>query len=178
MRIGIFFLILTLVSFSATAQVSKKGKKYNYYVTIKDGSFTNSKPEQGASLKGIWNDGQMIELNAWYGFNYGDIQRNFFFWNDELITVTEVHRLYNPKDPNLNLDSIPSCFNAQYVFEKGELINIKQTGTYSFAEGPQDRKSMQDMYINFARNYSALIHEKAESKRNRKKIKPSKNNLN
>jgi hypothetical protein len=171
MRYGLLVVLLLTLATDLQAQLFSGGKKRNYTVTIDDGSFSKSAPEQGATLVGTWQDGQLISLEAWYGFDYGDIRRDFYFWDSLLITVTERHRLYNAKNPGLDIDSVPTCFNAQYVFENGELTSIKQTGTYSFAEGPQDRRSMQAMYQSMAADYRKAIEEKASKKRNRKKIK-------
>ena len=124
-------LVLCMLSGLASVQAQteiKKGKRYNYTVTIDDASFATSKPDQGATLTGYWKNGMLFRLEAWYGFNYGGIYRTFFYWEGDLITVTEIHKLYNGNDPLVEIDSIEPCFNAQYIFEDGIITSIKQKG--------------------------------------------------
>jgi hypothetical protein len=165
-------VLLMLSGFLATqAQTETKGgKRYNYTVTIDDASFAAAKPDQGATLTGYWKNGMLYRLEAWYGFNYGGIYRTFFYWEGKLITVTEIHKLYNGNDKLVEIDSIEPCFNAQYIFEDGIITSIKQKGTYSLIEGPQDKNSMQGMYMGMSMKYVAAIEEKAARKRNRKKL--------
>lgn len=169
-QILLIILCLTLIT-SSQAQSSGKGGKKNYLIEINDASFTSSKPEKGAHLTAKYVHDTIQQIDAWFGFTYGDIQRTFFYWNGQLITVTEVQRLYNGNDPNIQLDSIKPSFNARYIFENGALTNIQQKGTYSFSEGSQDRASMEAMYLGFSNQYNLRLDELRADKKNRKKIK-------
>jgi hypothetical protein len=157
-----------------TAFGQKNIRPKNYRIDIMDASFTSSNPEQGAYLRAEYKNDTIVSMEAWFGFNYGDIRRSFYFWQGELITVTEVQRLYNGKDAEVELDSIKPCFNARYLFEEGALTSIKQTGTYSFIDGPQDKKSVEAMYLSFNEQYQVALNEKRAVKKNRKRIKKKK----
>jgi hypothetical protein len=169
MRKYLLFLLSLLFMVPMQAQFFQKGGKQNYLVSIEDASFTTSKPEKGAHLTAKYVHDTIHQIDTWFGFTYGDIQRTFYYWNGELITVTEIQRLYNGNDPSINLDSIKPSFNARYIFENGALTNIQQKGTYSFSEGSQDRASMEAMYLGFSNQYNLRLDEVRADKKNRKK---------
>lgn len=170
MRNTILCTLILLIAFPVFGQQASRQKKAKpYRVEINDASFTNSKPEFGATLSGIYEHDTLMEMKAWFGFSYGDIQRTFFYWKGELITVTEVHRVYNAYDPGMPVDSISPSFNARYVYENGKLTLIKQNGTYSLIDAPQDKASVEAMYLNFSEQYTRALDEKRAVKKNRKK---------
>lgn len=166
----IFFCLLVPAAYAQQKTV-KKIKPY--YVVIDDASFTNTKTDRGATLTGYYEKDSLVRLVAWFGYNYGDISREFFYWQDELIVANEIQRMYNPATTT-PLDSIKPNFKARYLFTDGKLTDIQQKGSYSFAEMPSDKITQERTYLWLSEQYASALNEKRMDKANRMKMKKQK----
>lgn len=169
-KIVILLLIVYCAGSAAHAQSTQNKHSKPYYVVIEDGSFTNTKSERGSKLTGYYERDTLVKMVAWIGFNSGDITREFFYWQNRPIVITETHKLYNPAT-STPIDSISPSFNARFVFTDGELTDIKQKGTYSFTEMPSDKKTQEATYLAMAAQYAAALDTARADKRNRIKMK-------
>ncbi|MBP9190381.1 MAG: hypothetical protein KBF51_12660 [Chitinophagales bacterium] len=169
-KIFILLLIACCAGQSTFAQSKKKNRTKPYYVVIDDGSFTNSKSDRGSKLTGYYEKDSLVEMVAWIGFASGDINREFFYWHNNLIMVKETHRLYNP-ETSTDIDSIKPSFNARYVFTNDKLTDIKQKGTFSFVEMPSDKATQEATYLSMAVQYSGALEKARANKDNRIKLK-------
>lgn len=168
----IIFLLLIAGCFAQPIYAqSKKPKKVKpYYVVIDDASFTNTKSDRGAKLTGYYINDSISRMESWTGFASGDIRREFFYWRDTLLVVTETHRLYNP-NTTTPIDSIKPTYNARYVFVNGKINDIKQKGSFSFTEIPSDKKTQEAMYLSISAQYVEALNKARAIKENRIKLK-------
>lgn len=165
----IFFLIF--ISVTLPAQSLFKKNKGNYYVLI-DSGFVNPQPEAGATMKGIYEHDTLKKIECWYAFNFGDLQRDFHYWNGQLIMVMETQRLYNTTASNpMNPDSVKPNYQGRYLFEGGLLKSIKQDGHFSFMDTPADKNTMQDTFLKMSTEYISLLDGKRAIKKYRVKMK-------
>lgn len=162
--ICLFFLFTT----GTQAQSSGKKGKGNYYVEIKDSTFAGTKPQRGATLTGYYTNDSIEKVVTWFGFNYGDLTRKYFYWKNNLILIVEEQRLYNtttqlPADPS----AVKPNFTGRYIFVDGKLTDMKETGTYSFNDTPSDKASQEAMFLSFSDKYMKLLNEARAKKKNR-----------
>ncbi|MBC8046377.1 MAG: hypothetical protein H7Y00_06245 [Fimbriimonadaceae bacterium] len=176
MRYILLFLILVTTSVHTSAQhlPQKKKKKGYYYISV-DSGFVEKEPERGAVLNAFYEKDTLIKISCWYGFNFGDLRRDFHYWNDKLIMVTEIQRLYSYTETKpVDFDTIKPNFEGRYLFENGRLTSVKQDGSFSFMDTPADKDSMQNTFIIMSNNYKQLAENERANKKNRKKMKKSK----
>lgn len=172
MRYGVLFICLFAVTFSAHAQSStKKQKSKNYYVYA-DTGFIEETPDRGAWMKAYYTSDSLKKIEAYYGFNFGDLRRSFYYWDDHLVLVLETQRLYNNSASNpINADSVKPNYEGRYVFERDSLTSVKQTGHFSFLDTPADKNSMEKTFVTMSTTYMSLFDELRKNKKNRIKIK-------
>ncbi|MFN0274417.1 MAG: hypothetical protein ACKVPJ_01630 [Chitinophagales bacterium] len=176
MRFTYLFVFLLFVPTMLQAQDvgGKKKKKGNYYVLV-DSGFLTFKPEQGAILKGIYEHDSLKKIECWYGFNFGDLRREFHYWNGQLIMIIESQRLYNGGTVGrVDADTIQPNYQGRYLFENSVIKSIKQDGSYSFLDTPADKNSMQETFLQMSAAYQAALDKERVNKKNRVKIKKSK----
>lgn len=164
------FILAILIFFSFTTDAYSqhvKGKK-NYYVLIDDSSFTSTMPDKGAWLKGFYERDSLQKIEVWFGFNFGDMRREFYYWEGNLIMVTEIQRLYSTNPAaNINIDSVKPNYNAFYTYVNGKLKDVNQKGTYSFQDTPADKATMEATFLNLSSQYIKVLDEKRAIKKNR-----------
>ncbi len=148
----------------------KNNKRKNYFILIDDASFANSKPERGACLKAHYKNDTLQNIETWFGFNFGDLKRDFFYWNNQLIVVTEIQKLYSSQHGSpINTDSIKPNFTARYLFSDTVLTDVIQKGSYNFMDSPADKNTMQATLFNLSEQYVSVLDERRADKKNRLK---------
>lgn len=173
MRLILVLFICFNLTQSAYSQHTP-GKK-DYYVLIDDSSFTPTTPDKGAWIKGYYEKDSLQKIEIWFGYNFGDLRREFYYWKGQLIMVTETQRLYstNP-EARINIDSVKPNYNARYTFLNGKLKDVNQKGTYSFQDTPADKATMEATFLNLSAQYIKTLDEKRAVKKNRIKQKKKK----
>ena len=169
-KILFLLLISGLIVQTGYSQNKSKKRVKPYYVVIDDASFTNTKSDRGATLTGYYEKDSLVRMVAWIGFASGDIRREFFYWQNNLIVVKETHRLYNPQT-STDIDSIKPSYNARYVFTNGKLTDIKQKGSFSFTDMPSDKKTQEATYQAMSAQYVDAMEKARAVKENRIKMK-------
>lgn len=170
-----FLFFLMFIVFQVNAQSSEKQSKKNkikpYYVYA-DTGFTVIKPEKGTWIKGYYEGDSLIKIETWFGFNYGELHREYFYWGNNLIIVNETQKVYNNTNGNfVDVDSIKPNYTARYLFDGNKLTSIKQEGNYSFMDIPAGKQMMQDTFLEMSKNYMQFVEELKKKKKNRIKYK-------
>jgi hypothetical protein len=168
-----WFLLLLLMgamqSFSQSA--SKKG---TYYVVI-DSVHPMQQTAKGSILKGYYERDTIQKIECWFGFQFGDLRRVFYFWQGRLIMVTEEQRLYDANAVSReNTDTVKPNYDGRYLFTDDKLTNLKQNGSFSFLDTPADKTSMQNTFLQMAADYQAMLDIARTDKNRRIKLKKSK----
>ncbi len=167
MKVYIFFILLAVSSVSF-AQSSKKKNKHNYMIMIDDTSFVNAMPEQGATLKAYFINDTISEIKTWFGFNFGDVTRDYFYWDDTLIVVNETQKLYSATAvPKINADTIKASYTGRYLFKHGQLTDISQKGSYSISDTPANKEETNAVLTSLSDKYRKLAYAKRAKKKNR-----------
>lgn len=162
------FLFLLAVSTPSFAQSGKKKNKHNYMILINDTSFVSAMPEQGATLKAYFINDTISEIKTWFGFNFGEVTRDYFYWDDTLIVVNETQKLYSATAvPKINPDTIKTSYNGRYLFKKGQLTDISQKGSYSISDTPANKDETNAVLTSLSDKYRKLVYAKRAKKKNR-----------
>lgn len=163
--------LLILIGFStsvAQGQTAKKKSKKNYYILINDTSFVNAMPENGAELRAYFVNDTLSKITTWFGFNFGDVTRDYFYWEDTLSLVNETQKLYNATAvPKINPDSIKISYSGRYIFRGGKLMEISQKGNYSISDTPATKNETEAVLLSLSEKYRKLVYEKRKKKKNR-----------
>jgi len=168
MRLITLLLLLTFSFNGLFGQNSQKKNKNDYYILISDTSFVASMPEQGATLKAEFKNDKITKITTWFGFNFGDVTREYYYWNDSLITVLETQKLYNGSAvPKIVPDSVKASYTGRYVFKKGKLTDISQKGSYSISDTPTTKEETEVIFLMLSKKYIDLVNEKRAKKKNR-----------
>lgn len=110
-------LAVSLIS-SAEAQNTKKPRSH-YYVLIADSTFVQAMPEKGATFKAYFKNDSLYKIETFFGFNFGDVRREYYYWNDSISLINEYQRLYNANaTPPVNSDTIKVTYTGRYIFKK------------------------------------------------------------
>lgn len=165
------FLMACLLIGSVQAQNGKKVRKH-YYILVDDTSFVQAMPEQGATFKAYFKNDSLYKIETWFGFNFGDVRREYYFWNDSISLINEYQRLYNATaTPKVNADTIKVTYTGRYIFKKGKLTDISQKGNYSISDTPASKSETEAAFLLLTTKYQQLAYEKRKKKQNRVKIK-------
>lgn len=157
----LFFILF--IAHSSFAQKSKKD--YSVYV---DSGFTVAVPERGAHMTGFFEQDSLVRIEAFFGFNFGDLRRNYYYDNNQLIMIIESQRLYNNNPGNkINADSVKINYEGRYLFLNNTLNSVKQNGHFSFMDMSADKQTMQDTFLKTSDDYKRIILEKSKKKKNR-----------
>lgn len=168
---NILFLVLMTTGISGAFAQQQKVRKH-YYIEITDSSFVTSMPEQGATFKAYFKNDSLYKVETWFGFNFGDVERVYFYWADSISLINETQKLYNATAvPKINPDSIKESYTGRYIFKGDKLTGISQKGNYSISDTPQTKDETQAALLMLAYKYKALAYERSKSKKNRIKIK-------
>lgn len=167
----LFLLLSSILVFSASAQQTQKLRKH-YYILIDDTTFVNAMPEQGATLKAYFKNDTIYKIETWFGFNFGEVTRDYYYWDDTLSLVNETQKLYNAEaPPKINPDTIKTSYAGRYIFQHNKLTGISQKGSYSISDTPQTKEDTQAALLMLSDKYRVLAYEKRKAKKNRVKIK-------
>jgi hypothetical protein len=159
------FILVFIVCNGVYAQ---KHNKSDYMIIIDDSTFVAATPERGATLKGIYKMNSLEKIETWFGFNFGEVRRDYFYWNDTLIMVTESQKLYSAKEENkINPDTIKASYTGRYLFKGGRLTDISQKGNYSISDTAADKKEVEATFFSLSEKYVSLLNEKRQKKKNR-----------
>ena len=168
---NILFVFLLLSGVGASQAQTAKVRKH-YYIQITDSSFVNSMPERGASLIAYFKNDSIYKVETWFGFNFGEVTRDYFYWNDSITLVNETQKLYNATaEPKINPDTVKVTYTGRYIFQHDKLTGINQKGSYSISDTPQSKDDVQVAMLMLAYKYRDLAYEKRKSKKNRIKLK-------
>ncbi len=168
MKKVILFTFLSIVSLSVFAQNSSKKNKKNYSIFIDDTTFVAAMPEQGATFTAFFKNDSIYRINTWFGFNYGDVTREYYYWHDTLTLILETQKMYAATAvPKINADSIKSHYTGRYIFKNGKLSDIAQKGNYSISDTPADRDETEATFLLLSDKYTKLAYKKAKNKKNR-----------
>lgn len=164
------FIAISLISASLQAQSGKSGRK-QYYVLITDTSFVQAIPEQGATFKAYFKNDSLYKIETWFGFNFGEVKREYYFWGDSIKLINEYQKLYNPLGiPKPNPDTIKVTYSGRYIFKKNILTDISQKGSYSISDTPQGKKDIEAGFLMLTEKYKKLAYDKRKKKKNRIKF--------
>ncbi len=167
----IFFLFLMVACVSSAYSQQQKVRKH-YYILITDSSFVQAMPEQGASFKAYFKNDSLYKIETWFGFNFGDVTRDYFYWRDSITLVNETQKLYSATAvPKIDPDTIKVSYTGRYIFNNDKLTGINQKGSYSISDTPQSKEETQAALLMLAYKYKALAYERSLNKKNRVKIK-------
>jgi hypothetical protein len=170
-QILLTLMLATTLAFTVSAQQTGKLRKH-YYILIDDSTFVNAMPEQGATLKAYFKNDTLYKIETWFGFNFGEVTRDYYYWNDTLSLVNETQKLYNATTiPKIDPDTIKISYSGRYIFQKNKLTGINQKGSYSISDTPQTKEETQAALVMLSEKYRGLAYEKRKSKKNRIKIK-------
>lgn len=137
-------------------------------ILINDTSFVNAMPEQGATLKAYFINDTISEIKTWFGFNFGEVTRDYFYWDDTLIVVNETQKLYSATAvPKVNADTIKASYTGRYLFKHGQLSDISQKGSYSISDTPANKDETNAVLTSLSDKYKRLVYAKRERKKNR-----------
>ncbi len=168
------FVLLILTSFTCsavTAQNSNKKSKHDYYIIIDDTSFVSAMPEKGAVLKAYFLNDTLNKITTWFGFNFGDVTRDYYYWEDTLMLVNETQKLYSATAvPPINPDSVKVSYTGRYIFKAGKLSDISQKGSYSISDTPATKAETETVLVSLSDKYRKLVYEKRKKKKNRHRI--------
>lgn len=168
---NILFLVLITTGISGAYAQQQKVRKH-YYIEITDSSFVTSMPEKGATFRAYFKNDSLYKVETWFGFNFGDVSRVYFYWDDSITLVNETQKLYNANaEPKINPDSIKASYTGRYIFQHDELTGISQKGNYSISDTPQSKEETQGALLMLAYKYKAIAYEARKHKKNRIKIK-------
>jgi len=171
---NIRILLLAILCFTgATALQAQSGKvRKHYYILITDSSFVNSMPERGASLKAYFKNDSIYKIETWFGFNFGEVTRDYYYWNDSITLVNETQKLYNANaEPKVDPDTVKVTYTGRYIFQGDKLTGINQKGSYSISDTPQSKDEVQAAMLMLAYRYKNIAYERRKVKKNRVKIK-------
>jgi len=169
-KLFIMLLAVSLIS-SAEAQNTKKPRSH-YYVLIADSTFVQAMPEKGATFKAYFKNDSLYKIETFFGFNFGDVRREYYYWNDSISLINEYQRLYNANaTPPVNSDTIKVTYTGRYIFKKNKLTDISQKGSYSISDTPSSKEETQAAFLMLTKKYQDLAYEKRKKKKNRIKIK-------
>ncbi|MFI5171088.1 MAG: hypothetical protein ACHQFW_01790 [Chitinophagales bacterium] len=170
-RIFIFSLLFPLMLAGFSQGSSKKIKAY--YIFINDTSFVTAMPEQGATFKAYFQDNALYKIETWFGFNFGDVSREYFYWNDTITLINETQKLYSATAvPKIDPDTIKSHYTGRYIFKNGKLSDIAQKGSYSISDTPSSKDETEVTFLMLSDKYRKIAYEKAKKKKNRIRITP------
>lgn len=168
----LFLLIACTMLTSIQAQQTGKQSRKHYYVTINDSSFVSAMPEQGATFKAYFKGDSLYKIETWFGFNFGDVRRDYFYFKDTISLINETQKLYSATTlPKVNPDTIKATFTGRYIFKMGKLTDISQKGNYSISDTPSSKAETEAAFLMLATKYKMLAYEKRKKKKNRIKIK-------
>lgn len=169
-KVLIFSLLCTL-GVTLFAQNGSKKNKHHYFVYIDDTSFVTSMPEQGASLTAYFKNDTLYKIKTWFGFNFGDVTREYFYWNDTLNLIIETQKMYaSTAVPKINPDSVKAHYTGRYIFKKGKLTDISQKGNYSISDTPSTKAETEATFLMLSDKYRKVAYTKAKKKKNRTKV--------
>lgn len=167
-------MILTLLctlGITLFTQNSPKKSKKHYSIFIDDTSFVASMPEQGATLTAYFKNDTVYKIKTWFGFNFGDVSREYFYWNDTLSLIIETQKMYNGAAiPAINPDSIKAHYSGRYIFKKGKLTDISQKGNYSISDTPSSKEETEATFLMLSEKYRKVAYAKARKKKNRSRV--------
>lgn len=163
-----FILVaIMMLTVSLQAQSGKNSRK-NYYVLITDTSFVQAIPEQGASLKAYFKNDSLYKIETWFGFNFGEVTREYYFWDDTIKLINEYQKLYNPLGvPKPDPDTIKVTYSGRYIFKNNVLTDISQKGSYSISDTPQGKNDIEAGFMMLIDKYKKLAYDKRKKKKNR-----------
>lgn len=171
MKKVLIFSILCTVGVSLFAQNGTKKNKHHYSVFIDDTTFVSSMPDQGATLIAYFKNDTIYKITTWFGFNFGDVTREYFYWNDTLNMIIETQKMYaSTAIPKINPDSIKAHYTGRYIFKKGKLMDIAQKGNYSISDTPSTKDETESTFLMLSEKYRKVAYTKAKKKKNRTKV--------
>ncbi|MEZ5014060.1 MAG: hypothetical protein R2794_07190 [Chitinophagales bacterium] len=166
------FLMLGVFSLTAFGQNKVAKSKRHYYVDINDSSFVAAMPENGATMRGYFRNDTIYRIETWFGFNFGEVTRVYYYWKGELSLVNETQKLYNAKAVSKEQsDSIKVSYTGRYIFKNRTLTDISQKGTYSISDTPSSKEETQAALLMLSDKYLGLLYDRRNEKKNRHKIK-------
>ena len=161
------FIAISLISASLQAQ-SGKGNRKQYYVLTTDTTFVQAIPDQGATFKAYFKNDSLYKIETWFGFNFGDVEREYFYWNDSIKLINEYQKLYNSlANPKPNPDTIKVTYTGRYIFKHNVLTDISQKGSYSISDTPQGKQEIEAGFLMLTEKYKKLAYDKRKKKKNR-----------
>lgn len=167
----LLILIMATMGLTLTAQQNGKVRKH-YYILITDSSFVQAMPEQGATFKAYFKNDSLYKVETWFGFNFGEVTRDYFYWNDSISLINETQKLYNATAmPKIDPDTVKVSYTGRYIFKGDKLTGISQKGSYSISDTPQSKEETEVAMLMLANKYKALAYERRMVKKNRIKIK-------
>lgn len=170
MKTILFSTLLLTISITVFSQSGFKKNK-EYYILIDDTTFVSAMPDQGATLKAYFKKDTLYKIETWFGFNFGEVSREYFYWNDTITLINETQKLYSATAvPKVNPDSIKSHYSGRYIFKKGRLTDISQKGNYSISDTPSNRDETETTFLLLSDKYRKVAYAKAKKKKNRLKL--------
>lgn len=164
---ALLFLSVLLVR-TADAQSGHRKHKHDYTVVIDDSTFVQAMPDRGAKLTGYYKEDTIQKIVTWFGFNFGDVRRDYYYWKDSLIMVIETQKLYSTAaDAHVNPDSVKASYTGRYIFSHNELTDVSQKGTYSISDTPADKGEMEKTFLALSDKYLTLLDQKRANKKSR-----------
>ncbi len=172
-RTILFVLLFGMFGAQLHAQKQEKIRKH-YYIVIDDSSFVNAMPENGATLKAYFKNDTLYKIETWFGFNFGDVTRDYFYWRDTLSLIIETQKLYNASAvPKIDPDTVKVTYTGRYIFKNNHITGMSQKGSYSISDTPQSKEETEVALMLLSNKYRVLAYDKRKSKKNRVKIKGS-----
>ncbi len=169
-KVFIFTILFSLIITGFTQNGSRKTKQY--FILVDDTSFVSAMPERGATLKAYFKKDTLYKIETWFGFNFGDVSREYFYWNDTITLINETQKLYSAASvPKIDPDTIKSHYSGRYIFKKGKLIDIAQKGNYSISDTPSNKAETEAAFLMLSEKYCQIAKAKARIKKNRFKLK-------
>lgn len=167
----VLLLLLLPVGFTSFGQsAGKKKSKHNYYILIEDSSFVASMPERGASLKAYFEHDTITKIETVFRFNFGDVRREYYYWDDTISLINETQRLYNATAvPAINPDTIKANYSGRYIFKNRKLTDISQKGSYSISDTPSTREEQEAAFLMLSDKYQKLAYERRKNKKSRRR---------
>ncbi len=167
------FIFLVACSIMASAQGQDTGKKSrkHYYIEISDSTFVSAMPEQGATFKAYFKGDSLYKIETWFGFNFGEVRREYYYFHDTISLINETQKLYSATAvPKINADTIKATYSGRYIFKMGKLTDISQKGSYSISDTPSSKAETEAAFNMLASKYKQLAYEKRKKKKNRIRI--------
>ena len=123
-------------------------------IVIPNMEFTKNAYDGGAELRGIYHNGKLIKITAWFGLSYGINSCNYYLKDGKLYLVEEIFKgyKYNSELNTFDYSEFDIFARGWYLFKLDKLIDTESLGHFRFEDDTIDPEKKLVSEFNEYRN--------------------------